>query len=78
MAQGQPLASLGRLARTPPEQRRSALTGATLVGTFSVFWSAIAFYLAGPPGIWAPPRSACSASPVQGGLRGPAGPRPRG
>ncbi len=43
------IASLWQLTRTQPGLRQSAVTGATLFGAFSVFWTTVTFYLAGPP-----------------------------
>lgn len=64
VAYGRLLASLAHLARTQPGLRQSALTGAALFGAFSVFWTTVTFYLAGPP--W-------HLGPAQIGLLGIAG-----
>jgi len=40
--------SLGTLVRELPALRRSALVGAAIFASFSVFWTTLAFYLAGP------------------------------
>ena len=49
LAYGDVLRSALRLARTEPELRRSALLGATVFATFSVFWTTVAFLLGDPP-----------------------------
>lgn len=43
------LGSLLTLTRDEPVLRRRALYGATIFGAFSVFWTSMAFLLAGPP-----------------------------
>jgi predicted MFS family arabinose efflux permease len=40
--------SLGTLVRELPSLRRSALVGAAIFASFSVFWTTLTFYLAGP------------------------------
>jgi predicted MFS family arabinose efflux permease len=40
--------SLGTLVRELPALRRSALVGAAIFASFSVFWTTLSFYLAGP------------------------------
>jgi predicted MFS family arabinose efflux permease len=40
--------SLGTLVRELPALRRSALVGAAIFAAFSVFWTTLTFYLAGP------------------------------
>jgi predicted MFS family arabinose efflux permease len=40
--------SLGTLVRELPALRRSALVGAAIFASFSVFWTSLTFYLAGP------------------------------
>jgi predicted MFS family arabinose efflux permease len=40
--------SLGTLVRELPALRRSALVGAAIFASFSVFWTTLTFYLAGP------------------------------
>lgn len=40
--------SLGTLVREQPALRRSALVGGLLFGSFSVFWTTLAFFLASP------------------------------
>jgi len=43
------LASIGTLFREEPVLRLRSLVGAAVMGTFSVFWTSMAFLLAGPP-----------------------------
>ena len=43
------LGSIGTLFREEPVLRLRALVGAAVMGTFSVFWTSMAFLLAGPP-----------------------------
>ncbi|PLS03072.1 MFS transporter [Neobacillus cucumis] len=45
----QVLKSLGELILTQPTLREASLVGAMLFGSFSVFWTSLAFYLEGAP-----------------------------
>jgi len=45
----QVLKSLGMLIKTQPTLREASLVGALLFGSFSVFWTSLAFYLEGNP-----------------------------
>ncbi|MCB2409620.1 MFS transporter [Hymenobacter lucidus] len=46
---GSLMKSLGTLTRTLPTLRKSALTGAFLFASFSVFWTTLVFFLEGSP-----------------------------
>ena len=48
------IASIGTLFREEPVLRARALAGAAGMGNFSVFWTSMAFLLAGPPYHWSP------------------------
>lgn len=81
---GRLLASLGELVRDQPRLRAAAATGAALFGAFSVFWTTVTFYLAGPPWHLGPAQigllglaglAGASAAPVAGRLADRHGPR---
>jgi predicted MFS family arabinose efflux permease len=46
------LASMWTLLRTEPDLRQASLVGALVFGSFSVFWTTLAFFLETPPYHW--------------------------
>ena len=78
------LRSVAALARRQPALRQAALSGAALFGAFSVFWTTVTFYLAGPPWHLGPATigllglaglAGATAAPIAGRLAGRRGPR---
>jgi len=83
MRYGELLRSMGRLLAREPVLRRHALLGATTFACFSVFWTTLAFHLAGPPhhygsdvagGFGVVGIAGAMAAPVVGGLADRFGP----